>query len=131
MVKYFADKLSQDVTESEDIKEKESMLVHRLASAMAALSGLDGVVPNRSLLTANPKDRTIRVWSESSSLLSPSEITPVLKSMGSGKLGRITICRDGSAIFDLPSKRAEKLLETAAEDSIEWIFELPNSLPAV
>lgn len=132
LVQYFADKLSQDVTESEDIKEKESMLVHRLASAMAALSGLDGVVPNRSLLTANPKDRTIRVWSESSTLLSPSEITPVLKSLGSGKLGRITILDDGSAIFDLPAKRAEKLLETAAEDSsIEWTFELPDSLPAV
>ena len=132
LVKYFADKLSKDVTESEDAKEKESMLVHRLASAMAALSGLDGVVPNRSLLTANPKDRTIRVWSESSSLLSPSEITPVLKSLGSGKLGRITICRDGSAICDLPAKRAEKLMRAAAEDSsIEWMFDLPDSLPAM
>ena len=132
LVQYFADKLSNDVIESKETNEKESMLIHRLASAMAALSGLDGVVPNRSLLTANPKDRTIRVWSESSSLLSPSEITPVLKSLGSGKLGRISICSDGSAVFDLSVKRAEKLLKTAAEDpSIEWIFELPDSLPAM
>ena len=132
LVQYFADKLSNDVIESKETNEKESMLIHRLASAMAALSGLDGVVPNRSLLTANPKDRTIRVWSESSSLLSPSEITPVLKSLGSGKIGRISICSDGSAVFDLSVKRAEKLLKTAAEDpSIEWIFELPDSLPAM
>lgn len=134
LVKFFADKLTQD--ESLKVVPSESALIHRLASAMAALSGLDGVVPARSLLTANPKDRTIRVWKEDSSKpLSPSEVTSLVKTLGSGKLGRISICDDGSAVFDLGVKRAEKLLQSAEEDasvaSDEWHFEFPVSLPTM
>ena len=133
LVQYFADKLSKDVSLETGTTGKEAMLVHRLASAMAALSGLERVVPARSLLTADTRDRTIRVWNDSVNPLSPSEVTTLVKSLGSGKLGRISICKDGSAVFDLGSKRALALLENAASDpNIDddgWHFELPSSLP--
>ena len=134
LVQYFADKLSKDIRLETGTNGIETMLVHRLASAMAALSGLDRVVPARSLLTADPRGRTVRVFrNDSVNPLSPSEVTTLVKSLGSGKLGRISICKDGSAVFDLGSKRALALLENAANDpNIDddgWHFELPSSLP--
>eukprot|EP00957_Ditylum_brightwellii_P037368 2828402-Ditylum_brightwellii.AAC.1 len=68
---------------------------------MAALSGLNRAAPTRSLLTADPKDRTIRVFHTDNdaddSPLTPPEITRFCKDLGSGKMGRITMCEDGSA----------------------------------
>jgi len=102
------------------------------------LSGLYDVEPARSLLTAEPGERTIHVWRESydsSNSLSPSEVTKIVKSLGSGKLGRISTCDDGSVVFDLGAKKADLLLESAANDaylhSIGWHFEMPDSLPAM
>ena len=131
LVQYFKDRLIKDGFSEADIGTENSVLLDKLASAMAALSGLPEAVRPRSLLTANPGDRTIRVWTESGNPLSPPEVTNVVKSMGSGKLGRISICRDGSAVFDLSAKKAEKVLSSANNDGFEsgWHFELPGSLP--
>ncbi|KAL7546905.1 hypothetical protein ACHAWF_016439 [Thalassiosira exigua] len=135
LIKYFSDRLSDDLSCHAGASEKETILMKRLATAMAALSGLDGSVPPRSLLTADHRDRTIRVWnnsSNSSNPLSPPEVTKVLKALGSGKLGRISITRDGSAVLDLASKKAERLLKHAAADddllASGWHFEMPASL---
>lgn len=135
LVQYFTARLSNDLKSDECFEvagnERESFLVHRLASAMAALSGLDGIVPPRSLLTADPGDRTIRVWNDSLEL-SPPEVTKVVKALGSGKLGRISIRDDGSAVFDLSAKKAELVLTNAGDDtglkSSGWHFNMPSSL---
>jgi len=138
LVKYFADRLSEDLTSDEfqvGTNEREMIIIQRLATAMAALSGLDEAVPPRSLLTSDPRDRTIRVWNESHSPLAPPEVTKVVKGLGSGKLGRISICSDGSAVFDLGAKKAELLLKNAKMDvhlsSSGWHFEMPSLLPMV
>ena len=132
LVEYFKDRLIKDGISPD---ASDSVLVDRLACAMAALSGLPQAVRARSLLTADQRDRTVRIWTESGDSLTPPEVTTVVKSMGSGKLGRINICADGSAIFDLSAKRAEKLLQTARDDEIcqksGWHFELPNTLPSM
>lgn len=134
LVQYFRDRLVEDQVAGTEAGS-ESNLVDKLACAMAALSGLPEAVRPRSLLTADPRDRTIRVWAESGDALTPPEVTNQVKSMGSGKLGRITICNDGSAIFDLSAKKAEKLLQAAKDDKTcyesGWHFELPASLPAI
>ena len=133
---------NSDERSAEDgANNKESLLMHRLATAMAALSGLEETVPPRSLLTSNPKDRTIRVWrnDDKSTPLTPPEVTKMVKSLGSGKLGRISICSDGSAVFDLGAKKAELLLKNtgAASDDDEssessgWQFEMPSSLSTI
>jgi len=147
LVRYFADRLSEDMSDSversaeDGANNKESLLMHRLATAMAALSGLEEVVPPRSLLTSNPKDRTIRVWrnDDKSTPLTPPEVTKMVKSLGSGKLGRISICSDGSAVFDLGAKKAELLLKNAgaasdddeSSESSRWQFEMPSSLSTI
>lgn len=144
LVRYFAGKLSDEMKAntggtitSASSNDNEMFLIHRLATAMASLSGLDDVVPPRSLLTADSGDRTIRVWSDScdsSNPLSPSEVTKLVKSLGSGKLGRMTTCEDGSVVFDLGSRKAELLLETAANDDTNlsgWHFEIPFTLPTL
>ena len=132
LVQYFADRLTEDLSSSEPTNEREEALMQRLATAMAALSGLDGAVPPRSLLTADPRDRTIRVWNDSDEALSPPAVTKVVKGLGSGKLGRITIHNDGSAVFDLGAKKAERLLASVASDgSVQddgWHFEMPKSI---
>ncbi len=144
LVNYFVEKLSADLIEpigeasGSGTRENELFLLHRLATAMASLSGLDDVVPARSLLTADPGDRTIRVYNkscDSSNPLSPSEVTKIVKSLGSGKVGRISTCLDGSVIFDLGANKADLLLEKAANDanlsSGGWHFEMPCSLPTM
>ena len=133
LVQYFKDRLIEDGLSETNADCENSVLLDKLASAMAALSGLPEAVRPRSLLTANPGDRTIRVWTESSDPLSPPEVTNVVKSMGSGKLGRISICQDGSAVFDLSAKKAEKVLSSINKDDFKsgWHFELPESLPAI
>ena len=112
--------------------DKDVELVDRLAAAMAALSGLNGAVSQRSLLTADTRDRTVRVWSSEATSLRPPEVTRFAKSLGSGKLGRVTICNDGSAVFDLPVKRAERLLNAYGELNKEersLHIEIPTKLP--
>ena len=107
---------------------REGELLDRLAAAMAALSGLGGaVVAKRSLLTADPKDRTVRVFLRDDNNkgggekgrgeppLTPPSVTRFVKDLGSGRLGKITVCPDGSAVFDLPAGRAEKLVRRAEE----------------
>ena len=136
LVQFFTDRWSKDLSFDESSEERtndKELLLHRLAVAMAALSGLDEIVPPRSLLTADQRDRTIRVWNANeSSGLSPPEVTKVVKALGSGKLGRVTICDDGSAVFDLGVKRAETLMNNVASDSKftseGWQFEIPSSL---
>merc|ERR1712087_33144 len=90
-------------------------------------------------------DRTIRVYrrkddesSSSKNPLTPPEVTKKVKSLGSGKLGKIYICSDGSAVFDLGAKKAELLLKNVAAaassddgaslESSGWHFEMPSSL---
>jgi superfamily II DNA/RNA helicase len=142
LVQYFEKRLMKDILfEHSDSgpSQTESLLMTRLAAAMAALSGLEDVVPPRSLLTANPSDRTIRVWSDSCSRrnpLSPPEVTKVVKELGSGKLGRISICEDGSAVFDLSQSKAKRLLQKAGDKEMSslvegWHFEMPESLSAI
>jgi hypothetical protein len=65
-------------------------------------------------------------------------VTRVVKSLGSGKLGRISTCEDGSVVFDLGAKKAELLMGNvvvvANNDSKlvdGWHFEMPVSLPAM
>ncbi len=133
LIRHFTSRLRTDlgIDGEESCTNVEEELLHRLATAMAALSGLEEAVPMRSLLTADSRDRTIRVWTKScsrSNPLSPPEVTKVAKSLGSGKLGRISICDDGSAVFDLPAKKAERFLN-AAENQTEWLFEIPTILP--
>lgn len=141
LVQYFADKLSKDMIsgngENEARSEKEDHLIRQLATAMTALSGLDSVLPPRSLLTADPKYRTVRVRQDdngASNKLSPSTVTALVKELGSGKLGRITICEDGSAVFDLTSKKAQRLLDSHESggdrgvDCTGWHFDMPDSL---
>ena len=142
LVQYFENRLVEgDLFEHSDSGsiQTEAMLIKRLAAAMAALSGLEDVVPPRSLLTANPSDRTIRVWNESCSRenpLSPPEVTKLVKALGSGKLGRISICEDGSAVFDLSQSKAKRLIKKAKDDEMKslvrgWSFDMPESLPAI
>jgi len=142
LVQYFQKRLMKDILfEHSDSGPSQtvSLLMMRLAAAMAALSGLEEVVPPRSLLTANPADRTIRVWKDSCSShnpLSPPEVTKVLKELGSGKLGRISICEDGSAVFDLSQSKAKFLLQKACEKEMSsllegWHFDMPESLSAI
>lgn len=134
LVQYFKNRLAEDGLSNVEA-DSESYLVHKLACALAALSGLPAAVRPRSLLTADARDRTIRAWTKSGSPLTPVEVTNAVKGMGSGKLGRVSICKDGSAVFDLSAKKAEVLLQTAKEDKgcLEsgWRFELPDFLPAI
>lgn len=128
---YFMEKLSSEMDEVPK-EEREEYLLSNLAAAMASLSGLDSVVTPRSLLTADSADRTIRVWSEEDKDLSPPDVTKFAKGLGSGKLGRVTICKDGSALFDLPKKRAHKVMDTYKQEAKDegplLRMELPSDL---
>jgi superfamily II DNA/RNA helicase len=129
VVSYFKDKIESELEETND---REQYLLDRLAAAMAALVGLGGAVPERSLITADWRDRTLRVWSDESVSLSPPEVTKFVKGLGSGKVGRVMICSDGSAVFDLPTKRALRLLTTVGKSNgvdLSLNVELPSKLP--
>lgn len=137
LVQYFAGKVSDDLIRHHEgnisgTNERESFLINRLATAMAALSGLDEVVPVRSLLTGVSRDRTVRVRNDSLNPLSPSEVTKIVKGLGSGKVGRMSICDDGSVVFDLEAKKAASFLDCVVNDaSLEdsgWHFDMPDSL---
>jgi ATP-dependent RNA helicase DDX21 len=133
LVQYFADKLHVDLIQRRnDISgsnERESFLLHRLALAMASLSGLEEVLPARSLLTGDSRYRTVRARNDSVNPIAPSEVTKVVKGFGSGKLGRISMCNDGSAVFDLEAKKAAMLVESAAANKASgWRFDLPETI---
>ena len=116
--------------------DKEKALLRRqLASAMAALSGLEGAAVTRSLLTAETNDRTIRVYRRGSSRkgseeeeeeeveeaeapVSPAEVTRFCKFLGSGKLNRVQALSDGSAVFDLTATKAASLLRAFHEKAL-------------
>ena len=130
--KYIRSKLEiEKLFSTENPKE----LLRYLATAMAVLSNLDPSMnpyeQHKSLLSFNEKDRTLRLTREDGEELTPSEVTRFCKDNGSGKLGRVIMWNDGSALFDLPLKRAEKLIETwKAAQTAGWQLEMPLTLPA-
>ena len=135
LVQYFADKVHADLIQCRNEipgpSERESLLIRRLATAMASLSGLEEVVPTRSLLTGDSRDRTVRVRHDTLTPLSPAEVTKIVKGLGSGKLGRISMCDDGSVVFDLDAKKAAVLIERATNDATfdsGWHFDMPDML---
>jgi superfamily II DNA/RNA helicase len=132
LVSYFRDRLeAEEQIDTTDPKQ----LLENLARAMAALSNLDSHVSSveqqSSLLTGDPAYNTVRIYSDGPPLTPPG-VTMFSKSLGSGKLGRVTICKDGSAVFDLSKKRARMLVEASVADaSSDWHLELPSVLPDI
>ena len=63
--------------------------------------------------------------------LNPSHVVAAVKAALPGtKLGRVSICKDGqSAVFDLPTARAVKLVEAPAVSGGLLGFSLPRTLP--
>lgn len=135
LVSYFRSKLAAD--KRVDASNPEQLL-QQLATVMAALTNLDpSISPDNqraSLVSGDTRDRTLRVYREDGVSVSPPEVTKFCKTFGSGKLGRVTICDDGSAVFDLVASRAEALLETICsrrEETHGWCMEMPATLPIV
>jgi len=111
-----------------------NQLLDYLSTAMVSLSKLDPSISpftqHSSLLTGDLNYNTLRLWyhcdvdnvddastttttttSNSGPMLTPPMVIAFCKARGSGKLGRVVMCKDGSAVFDLPKKRARKLLD--------------------
>jgi superfamily II DNA/RNA helicase len=137
LTEYFRNRLEQEM---ELTNWKADELLEYLSRAMVHLSHIDPNYspfqpPTASLLSASPSDRTIRVVKPSGSAtpLSPTEVTRVCKGLGSGKLGKVVLCKDGSIVFDLPDHRARKLVEAASlsGDGADLLIELPWSLPSM
>mmetsp|Transcript_26770 Transcript_26770/g.39601 ORF Transcript_26770/g.39601 Transcript_26770/m.39601 type:complete len:720 (+) Transcript_26770:91-2250(+) len=127
-VNYFREKIISEFQLASP-SEREERLINKLAAALASLSELEKVVTPRSLLTADTSCRTIRAWSDESAPLSPSEVIRFAKGLGSGKLGRVTICKDGSAVFDLPVKKVDRFLEAYHGCSNPALYlEIPSAL---
>eukprot|EP00543_Licmophora_paradoxa_P015346 CAMPEP_0202463664 /NCGR_PEP_ID=MMETSP1360-20130828/59083_1 /ASSEMBLY_ACC=CAM_ASM_000848 /TAXON_ID=515479 /ORGANISM="Licmophora paradoxa, Strain CCMP2313" /LENGTH=108 /DNA_ID=CAMNT_0049086659 /DNA_START=162 /DNA_END=488 /DNA_ORIENTATION=+ len=108
---------------------------------MASLSQVDPTLspnkPHSSLLTGDTSQRTLRVYRSNNEDVTPTEVTRFCKANGSGKLGRIAIQEDGSAVLDLPTKRAERLcrnIQAVADESDDddvldgWTIEIPMRL---
>jgi ATP-dependent RNA helicase DDX21 len=131
---HFRSKLEAE--EGVDTSDPQQLLDY-LARAMVALSNLDSSASpfhqHCSLLSGSDADRTLRLYRNDGELLTPPEVTKFCKSIGSGKLGRVMICKDGSAIFDLNTKRANKLVQAVEDESAasDWTLELPLTLPEV
>jgi superfamily II DNA/RNA helicase len=128
---YFKSRLQEE--NSIDTNDPQQLLEY-LSKAMAALSSLDASTSpfeqQYSLLTGDDSDRTLRLCRKDCTALSPPQVTQFCKPLGSGKLGRVVIAKDGSAIFDLPLKRANRLLVAmATESSEEFVLEQPLTLP--
>jgi hypothetical protein len=90
----------------------------------------------RSLLTASLSERTLRVTRTCDGApmdVSPSEVVKLCKGLGSGKLARVEIFADGSAVFDLTNERAQKLVDAAARDEAVmragYSIDFPTTLP--
>jgi superfamily II DNA/RNA helicase len=145
--RYFFQRLKRDLISEDRLNSKVSPLISNhndddvllsyLAGAITLLSKMDPNLsplepPPMSLLSASPLDRTIRVWkktNDGTSPISPPEVSRICKALGSGKLGKIVLCEDGSAVFDLSAEKARKLMKNAV-DVDEIVIELPWSLPA-
>ena len=154
---YFRQRLVND--ERIDTSDPEQLLDY-LSVTMVSLSKLDPSISpfsqHTSLLTGDPSYRTLRLSfslhdntdndddaSSTTSLLTPPMVTAYCKSCGSGKIGRVIICGDKkSAVFDLPTKRAKKLLKVLAssknhenENEIaiddRYSLEMITSLPVI
>ena len=134
---YFRDRLDSD--DRIDTSDPEALL-NRLTQAMALLSKLDpatsALVPNSSLLNGDLAMTTLRLYPKSGEPLNPPLVTSFCKARGSGKLGRVVSCGDGSAVFDLSKKRAKRLLaaiqeeeENEEDDGLAYGLEIPSSLP--
>ena len=128
---YFKSRLQEE--NSIDTNDPQQLLEY-LSKAMAALSSLDASASpfeqQYSLVTGDDSDRTLRLSRKDGAALSPPQVTQFCKPLGSGKLGRIVIAKDGSAIFDLPLKRSNRLLVAmVAESSEEFVLEQPLTLP--
>jgi ATP-dependent RNA helicase DDX21 len=125
-----------EAEEGVDTSDPQQLLDY-LARAMVALSNLDSSASpfhqHCSLLTGSDADRTLRLYRNDGEVLAPPEVTTFCKSIGSGKLGRVVICKDGSAVFDLSVKKANKLVKTVEDESVasDWTLELPLTLPEV
>jgi superfamily II DNA/RNA helicase len=143
LAEYFRTRMESD--DRIDTSDPEELL-NRLANAMVALSKLDPstspLAPTSSLLNGDHSATTVRLYSKSASSnndvdpLKPPEVMSFCKPRGSGKLGRVVICGDGSAVFDLPKKRAKRLLKAIQEEEentgdggLEYGLEIPSSLP--
>lgn len=119
-----------------NVSDPEELLNH-LCTALVALSKVDpsmSPAENRcSLITGDPADRTLCVYRDDGDAVTPTEVTKFCKTFGSGKLGRIMITKAGSAVLDLPEKRAKMLLKNVAaadeSDLLGWRIEDCNSLP--
>jgi len=137
LAEYFRKRLESD--ERIDTSNPEQLL-NRLTQAMVRLSKLDPatspLVPASSLLNGDLAMTTLRLYPIIGEPLNPPLVTSFCKARGSGKLGRVVSCGDGSAVFDLPKKRAKRLLAAIQEeeaktegDGLEYGLEIPSSLP--
>ena len=138
---YFRQRLEND--ERVDTSDPQQLLNH-LANAMVSVSKLDPSVSpftqTSSLLTGDLTVNTLRMSYRSNNrdALAPPMVTSFCKNRGSGKLGRVVICKDGSAVFDLSKKRARRLLEAVAaeesekgEEGLDYRLEMVISLPEI
>lgn len=130
LVDYFLQELRRDLDASDS-----DLLLRHLATAMVASSGMDPSAhptrPQSSLLTGDPSARTLRLCAPDSEL-TPPLVTKFCKSRASGKLGRVYVCLDGSAVFDLPEKRAEKLLRAVElEPDSPYRMEMASVVPEI
>eukprot|EP00536_Pseudo-nitzschia_multiseries_P017114 jgi/Psemu1/247948/estExt_Genewise1.C_13860013 len=137
---YFKKQLESD--ERIDVTNPQELIDH-LANAMVSLSKLDPSLSpftqSSSLLTGDPTMNTVRLYSRTGSdPLTPRVVTDYCKHRGSGKLGRVTISKDGSAVFDLPKARAKRLMETfkaeeekSRDEGLEYILDIPITLPEI
>jgi hypothetical protein len=125
-----------EAEEGVDTSDPQQLLDY-LARAMVALSNLDSSASpfhqHCSLLSGSDADRTLRLYRNDGEALAPPEVIKFCKSIGSGKLGRVSICKDGSAVFDLNVKRANKLVQAVEDESAasDFTLELPLTLPDV
>lgn len=137
LVEFYLKRLQQDLSiNSDSMTSTEETLLNQLAISMASTSnvGLEDL-NGRSLLTADKRDRTIRIrrdGRDAGEPLSPSEVTKLIKGLRSGKLGRIMIIADGSAVFDCGSRRAKLIISAANADpnfsADGWHIDIPESI---
>ena len=132
---YFRQRLETD----ERINTSDpNQLLDQLANAMVSLSKLDPSISpstqHSSLLTGDLTYNTLRLYHKDNvSFLTPPKVTVFCKAYGSGKLGRVLICKDGSAVFDLSKKRARRLLDAVmtADEETEYSLEMISTLPEI
>ena len=137
LVEFYLKRLQEDLSINSDaMTATEETLLNQLAISMASTSnvGLEDL-NGRSLLTADKRDRTIRIrrdGRDADKPLSPSEVTKLIKGLRSGKLGRIMIIADGSAVFDCGSRRAKLIISAANADpnfaADGWHIDIPESI---